>query len=325
MLAILITMVVGMVAGPFRGNANPFFWIFYDLLWGKAGDRLNRAGRSRGDLIFRGFLFTVFGVVFAFFIGRGVADMGESLRDGSTMEVVFVTLCLTSGTVWFILLRLYFAMEKDGSSKGAYFGISRSTRFNLNSTDDFGIVRAGIGYAGNSFDKGLVAPAFWYMLGGVPVLAVYSIISAFSWRFGRCGHTNGFGSVMLALEKLMGLVPAYLSGFLLAAAAAMTPTARMSKILSAWWSVKHRATYEQGGPVLTALAWPLDVMIGGPVQDLSGDKIPNGWVGPEGATAQLEHVHLRRAIYMHFMGCLLFLAVLGGAYLSSGAFFSPGG
>lgn len=321
MIAVLITMVAGMITGPLRGNAYPFLWIFFDLIWGRAGDRLNKPGRPHGDLVFRGFLFAAFGIAFAFILGRGIADMAAEFPSGGATEIAFVTLALTSGSVWFVLLRLYFAMEKDGSTQGAFYGLSRSTRFNLTSTDDFGIVRAGVGFAGVSFDKGLVAPAFWYLIGGLPILAVYSLLSAFAWRFGQCGHTQGFGSVALALEKLMGFVPALLSGFLLAAAAAMTPTARLSKILPAWWAVKHKATYAQGGPAMTALAWPLEVMIGGPVQDFAGTTLPNGWVGPEGATARLDHKHLRRAIYVHFMGCLLFLATLGGAYIASGRLF----
>lgn len=321
MFSVIISMVAGMIAGPIRGNANPFLWIFYELVWARAGERMDKPGRPRGDLVFRGFLFAAFGVVFAFILGRGAGDMAAAYADGGVTEIAFVTLALTSGAVWFILLRLYFAMEQAGSAKGAYYGLSRSTRLNLTSTDDFGIVRAGVGFAGVSFDKGLVAPAFWYMIGGLPILAVYSLLSAFAWRFGKCGHTAGFGTVALALEKLMGFVPAQLAGVLLAAATAITPTAQPGKILPAWRSARNKATYEQGGPALAALAWPLEVMIGGPVQDVSGAMLQNGWVGPEGVSARLDHKHLRRAIYVHFMACLLFLAVLGGAYIASGRLF----
>lgn len=320
-LSIVITMVVGMVTGPLRGNAYPFFWQFTDLLFGALGDRLDKTGRKRGALIFRGFLISAFAILIAFMGGRLAAQVAEGQNDYGLTEMLFLSLCLTSGSVWFVLLRLYFAMEKQGSAQGAFFGLARSARLNLNSTDDFGITRAGMGFAAASFDKGLVAPAFWYLIGGLPILAVYSVVSALAWRFGKCGHTSGFGTVPLELEKLMGFVPSYLTGFLFAAASAMTPTARLSQSLLAWWAVKNKAPYEQGGTALTALAWPLEIMIGGPVQDLSGTVLKNSWVGPEKASARLDHKHLRRGIYINFMAHLLFLASLGGAYFFSGRMF----
>ena len=320
-LSIVITMVVGMITGPLRGNANPFFWQFYDLFFGTLGDRLDKPQRPRGDLIFRGFILTVFGVVMAFMIGRVVQRLTLGLHDHGATEVFFLCLSFTSGSVWFVLLRLYFAMDKQGSAKGAFYGLSRSTRFNLNSTDDFGITRAGMGFAAVSFDKGMVAPVLWYLVGGIPVLAVYNLLCMLVWRFGKCGHTTGFGVIPLALEKLMGFIPAYLTGFLFAAASALTPTARLTQSLLAWWAVKNKAPYEQGGPMLAALAWPLGIMIGGPVRDLSGFQLKNVWVGPEKATARLDHRHLRRGIYINFMAHLLFLASLGGAYFFSGRLF----
>ncbi len=320
-LSIVITMVVGMVTGPMRGNAYPFFWFLHDVIFGGLGDRLDKPQRRRGDLIFRGFLLTAFAILISFTGGRLAVLAGEGGQDYGTIEIFFLALSLTTGSVWFVLLRLYFAMEQQGSAQGAFYGLSRSTRLNLNSTDDFGITRAGMGFAAVSFDKGMVAPVFWYLIGGLPILAVYTALSAFAWRFGKCGHTSGFGTVPLELEKLMGFIPSYLSGYLFAAAAAMTPTARISQSLRAWWAVKNKAPYEQGGPALSALAWPLEIMIGGPVQDLSGTVLKNAWVGPEKASARLDHKHLRRGIYIHFMANLLFLAVLGGAYFFSGRMF----
>lgn len=320
-LAVILSMVVGLAAGPFRGNANPFMWSFFDILWGRAGDRLDKKGRSRGDLIFRGFVFTVFGLAFSLFIGNGFLEVSRSMQDFGILEILFLTVCISTGAVWTTLLRLCIVMEKKGKFEGAFFSLSRSTRYNLNSTDQYGIVRAGVGFAGVSFDKGLVAPVFWYLIGGAPVLAAYSLLSAFVWRFGRCGHVKGFGETILAMEKLMGFVPSYLSGFLLAAASAVSPKARTMRILGAWWAVKNKASYEQGGPVLTAIAWPMDVMIGGPVQDLVGVQLKNDWIGPEGASARLDHGYLKRVAYVHFAGCLLFLATLGGAYIFSGRFW----
>ena len=62
--AVLVVMVAGLITGPQFGNANPFFWAVVDKIFGYFGEKLDRLHRSRGDLMFRGFLFTVICLIF---------------------------------------------------------------------------------------------------------------------------------------------------------------------------------------------------------------------------------------------------------------------
>jgi len=314
-LAILLVMMAGIITGPLAGNANPLAWQIYQLLIGRLGDRLDRRSRPQGDLMFRGLMLTIFCIIFAAVLGKISYRFAMMTPFYGMTEIALLSLCLTAGSVWFALLRLYFALEKEGQAKGAFYAVSRSTRVDLNSTDDYGITRTALGFTATSFDKGLVAPVIWYLIGGLPVLFIYSALSALAWRFGKNGFSKGFGRMPLALEKLMGFVPALLSGLLFTAASAMTPTASMGKSLSLWWTRKDKVPYEQGGITLCALAWPLHISLGGPVQDIGGSSLKNAWVGPQGATAKIEHGHLRRGIYLNVVAHLLFLAALGGAYL----------
>ena len=76
--------------------------------------------------------------------------------------------------------------------------------------------------------------------------------------------------------------------------------------------------YEQGGVPIAALAWGLDVSLGGTTTDLEGSAIKRDWVGPKEATAKLEAIHLYRALYGVVVAHLLFLASLLGAMIVSG-------
>ena len=316
--AIFLTMVIGVMTGALAGNANSFFWGLLDIVFGRAGDRLDRKNRSEGDLVFRGFLFCIFLVVISFMLGQGLLYI---LKGSFYAEMGVVALCLTSGSVWYMILKLYFALSKTGKAEGAYYGLSRSARLDLNTLDDYGITREGIAFSATAFDKGLVAPAVWYLIGGLPVMMIYSAVSFAAWRFGKNGFGSGFGKIALALEKLMGFVPSLFSGFLLTAATSVTPTAKITKALAAWWQGKDQASYEQGGVVLSAMAWPLEVSLGGPVQSLSGDALKKAWVGPENASAQVEHVHLKRAIIMNVVAHLVFVLALLFAYIYGTRFF----
>ena len=313
--ALLLSLISGMISGPLAGNANPLLWIVLDKLFGDFGDRLDKRERARGDLVFRGFLLSVFALIFAMLIARGFQHLIFSAPFSGLSEILCLSLLITSGSVWFVLLRLYFAMDQNQVGKGAYYAISCSTRTNLAAGDDFGMTRAAMNFSARSFDKGLVAPIFWYLLGGLPLAAVYAALAGLSWRFGKSGFTAGFGAVPLALERLMGFIPSLLTAALITLAAIFTPTARTHKAAAAWLGAKNRSPYEQGGLPLSALAWALNVSLGGAAQDLNGSAIKAAWTGPDGATAKLDHKHLRRALYISVMVHILFIATLCGAYI----------
>ncbi len=314
-IAILLTLVVGVITGPRMGNANPMIWIWIDSLFGWIGDRLDKKERSVGDLAFRGFILMV--VAFSAFVGLGEICYQITLRQDpyGIFDVVFISLALSGGSVWFVLLRLYFALGEKKLGQGAYLPIARTSRINLNTTDDYGITRVGMAMAARSFDKGMVAPVIWYLIGGLPALFGYAALAGLAWRFGKDGFSKGFGNVPLAIERLAGAVPSLVAAIFMSLASILTPTATIFKSLLSW--AKKGASYAQGGLPLTAMSWALEVTLGGPAKDINGSTIKSAWIGPKGATAKIEPNHLRRAMYLNLMAQLLFIAALLVAYLWS--------
>ncbi|MFK7839127.1 MAG: cobalamin biosynthesis protein [Bdellovibrionales bacterium] len=316
--AVLLCVVVGMITGPMTGNANAFLWQFLDRFVGRLGDKMDKASRPKGDLIFRGFILTTIVILFLGAMGKGFEAIAIDKPFHGVTEVILLSFAFSAGTVWFALLKLYFAMDQDKVVKGAFLSIARSTRTDLKASDAFGITRMGMNFAARSFDKNLVAPAIWYLIAGFVGVCLYAGLAALSWRFGKEGATKGFGSTALALEKLLGFFPSILSGILLTLASLFTPTAKLHKGLMAWFGHKNRASYEQGGFALSAMAWGLNVSLGGPAKDLNGDAIKNTWVGPQGATAKNDHTHLRRAIWINVIAHLLFIVTMLSLYTWSG-------
>lgn len=317
-MAILITMVVGAITGPLLGNANPFLWLVIDKVFGGFGDRLNKAHRPKADLIFRGFLITALTLFLALLLGKGLSLIVFEYPLYNMSEAVALSLLLTSGSVWFALLRLYFALEQKKVGEGAFYAVARSTRRNLSVGDDLSITRCAMGYSVRSFDKGLIGPVVWYLIGGLPFAVIYSALAALAWRFGKDGFSKGFGGAPLALERLLGFIPSLFSAVMIALASMFTPTAKVGKGLASIGGMKNRAPYEQGGWPLSVLAWSLNLSLGGAFQDISGSAIKGAWVSPEGATAKNNHKHLRRALVISVIVHFLFLVTLASAYLWGG-------
>lgn len=321
MAAWLLVGIIGMITGPMHGNANPFLWLVFDKTIGKLGGRLDKKDRPASDLFFRGFVLTMMGIFVAYGLGVFGTDMvlGMPLKGGT--EIVLLAMTFTGGTVWFALLQLYFAMRDQKVSKGAYFTIAQSTRTDMSGSDDFGITRTGMGLAARSFDKGLVGPVIWYLLVGLPGAFLYAGLAAMSWRFGKDGFTKGFGKTALALEKLMGYVSHIISGTIMALAGLFTPTGGMTRAFIGQMFGKEKAKYEEGGLPVTAMAFSLNVSLGGASTDLDGSAVKREWTGPKDATAQLDKGHLRRAIYISFIAHLLFMVSLVGSLLWAGKLF----
>ncbi|MEM7651489.1 MAG: cobalamin biosynthesis protein, partial [Pseudomonadota bacterium] len=268
-----------------------------------------------------GLILSIFALLFGFGAGYGLERLSLEYPHYNGVEIVALSLFITAGSVWFSLLLLYFALEKSGKVvEGAYFAISRSSRANLNASDDFGITRLGINFSAKSFDKGLVSPVFWYLIAGLPAVGLYAALAMLSWRFAKDGQDKGLSQVPVALEKLLGFVPSAFAALIITAASAIAPTAKIGGSLNSWFGMKDRAAYAQGGFPLSALAWALSVSIGGPYQDLDGKAVKAPWVGPQKATAKNDYKHLRRALIINAIAHALFVVILASAYLWSQTF-----
>ncbi len=321
--AIILMAIWGIVTGNLGlwTSANPLLWKITDKLFSPLGLRLDRKDRKAGDLIFRGFLVSILAILLAYAAAQLVSYYVQTNAYSPIFETIALAVCLTCGAVWHMLMKLYRTIEQNQAGAGAYLMLSRSARTDFSSADNYTITRAGMACAAKSFDKGLVAPVLWYLLLGIPGAFIYTVIAALAWRFGKGGFTSGFGAVPLAFEKLLGFVPSILAGVFILLASLPTPSASMGKSISLAFGLLLRkikkgvAKYEQGGFPLTAMAWTLNVALGGPAKTLSGESLKFAWVGPEKATAQIDHTHLRRAILIHMGATLLFLAALGGAYV----------
>lgn len=317
--ALMLTSVIGMLVGPWAGNANPFVWWLFDAVFGGVGERMDKTQRSRSDLLFRGFLLSVLVLITALVLGQFFYVLTQWEPLWGITRVVLLSLLLAGGAAWYVLQRLYKISEAQGSpqqkrGEGAFCAASRSARVNLAAGDDFGVNRAALGFSVACLDKGVVAPGFWFLIGGFPAAMLYGALAMMVWRFGKKGFTKNFAAIPLALERLMGLIPSFITALLLTLAALFTPTARVHRGIAAWFGAKNRAPYDQGAAPLSVMAWALNVSLGGAYQDLSGSAIQGVWVGPEGASAQVNHKHIKRALYIIIVAHILFLLLLLGLY-----------
>ncbi len=78
------------------------------------------------------------------------------------------------------------------------------------------IARSAIESAAENFSDGIVAPAFWFLIGGLPGLMIYKIVNTADSMIGyRTERYEAFGWTAARLDDLMNLVPARLTAVLI--------------------------------------------------------------------------------------------------------------
>lgn len=150
--------------------------------------------------------------------------------------------------------------------------VGRDTR----DMDGPAISRAAIESAAENFSDGVVAPAFWFLLAGLPGLMVYKITNTADSMIGyRTPALEQFGWAAARFDDLLNWVPARLSALILCAAfgrwpgwALLARDARLHRSPNAGWPE-------------AAMAQGLDVALAGP-RSYDGTLRDFPWVWPDG-------------------------------------------
>jgi adenosylcobinamide-phosphate synthase len=106
-----------------------------------------------------------------------------------------------------------------------------------------GVARAAIESAAENFSDGVVAPAFWFLVAGLPGMAVYKAVNTADSMIGhRSERFREFGWAAARLDDLLNWIPARLAGAAIclvgggrAAFAVMRRDARLHRSPNAGW------------------------------------------------------------------------------------------
>jgi adenosylcobinamide-phosphate synthase len=82
--------------------------------------------------------------------------------------------------------------------------------------DEAGVARAAIESAAENFSDGVVAPVFWFLIGGLPGIAIYKAVNTADSMIGhRSERFREFGWAAARLDDVLNWIPARLAGMLI--------------------------------------------------------------------------------------------------------------
>lgn len=201
-------------------------------------------------------------------------------------------------------------LERDGLAVGRK-AVAMIVGRDPESLDEAGVARAAIESLSENFSDGIIAPAFWLGVGGLPGGALYKAINTADSMIGHKSPRHlAFGWAAARLDDLVNLPASRLTASLLIAAAALD---RQAEAGAAWRAVRRDARRHRSpnaGWPEAAMAGALGLRLAGP-RVYGTVRVEDGWMGDgrEEATA----ADIRRALALYRRACLLLwgLAAVG--------------
>lgn len=310
LLALAIDAAVGDMPGLFRVVPHPV-----RLAGGVIGAlerRLNRDKRSEATRKVRGLLLALVLGSLAAAAGWVVASASRAYPYGWLLELFFVAVLVAQRGLYNHVRQVSVALRDKGLG-AAKAAVRHIVGRDLEALDEHGVARAAIESCAENFSDGVVAPAFWYILLGLPGLMAYKAVSTMDSMIGhRSARYRAFGMAAARLDDLLNLVPARIAGALIAVAALFAPTANPARALKTMVGDARKHSSPNAGWPEGAMAGALGLALAGPRR--YGEVVADDpWIGDGRARATYQDIN--RSLYLFAVACLVHagvIAVLAG-------------
>lgn len=224
--------------------------------------RWNREDMSSDRRRTAGILALVLVAAIAAAIGWIVESVFASADYGWILTVIVAAVMLAGRGLYDHVAGVAAAYEAGGIA-AARRAVASIVGRDAETLDESGVSRAAIESAAENFSDGLVAPAFWFALLGLPGLLAYKAINTADSMIGyRTPRHRHFGWASARLDDVVNWVPARLSAVVIALAAPFAggSVGVVIKVMAA--DAPHHRSPNAGWPE-AAMAAALGVALGG--------------------------------------------------------------
>jgi adenosylcobinamide-phosphate synthase len=322
----LLLLYAGLVVDGLFGDMRPLFGVAPHpvILAGRAVSwferRLNRPRRGEGVRRARGVLTVIVLVAAAAALGWALHVLCRTSLLGAVVEAFAVAVLLAQRSLYEHVAAVSSALLHRGLG-GGRAAVAHIVGRDPDSLDAQGVARAAIESLAENFSDGVVAPAFWYLVAGLPGLLGYKMANTLD---SMIGHKNeryrAFGWAAARLDDLLNLVPAPISGLLLAAAAFFDhPRAAAAALRIMLRDGRKHHSPNAGWPE-AAMAGALDLRLAGPRLYLDG-LVEDPFLGDGTPVATVTDIN--RALRVYFRACLILAGLVIGAWAAR-HFMPPG-
>ncbi len=207
------------------------------------------------------------------------------------------------------------ALETGGLEAGRH-AVSRIVGRDPNSLDQHGIARAAIESLAENASDGVVAPALWFALLGLPGLAAYKAINTADSMIGhRTPRHEAFGWASARADDLVNLPASRLTAALFAIAAIFVAASPRGALQAVIHDARRHRSPNAGWPE-AAMAGALGLRLAGP-RVYGGTPVDDAYMG-DGRT-EATAGDIRRALSLSKVAWGVIMVVIAMVALANGA------
>jgi len=309
-LALIIDAIIGDPDWLWRKASHPVVWMGHIIR--KLDERFNISTDGHKRRRQKGLYALIFLIVLGVAFGFLLQFLIEGLALSWVIEAIVVAVLLSSRSLYDHVALVAGKLENTDLAE-ARVAVAQIVGRDPETLDRSGVARAAIESLAENFSDGVVAPAFWYLVAGLPGLIVYKMINTADSMIGHKTERHlDFGRATARLDDFVNLLPSRITAILCVIAVAINHGIRAAKDarnIIGRDAVKHRSP-NAGWPE-AAMAGGLNIALSGP-RTYEGKSDDQPWVNENGRT-QIDQKDIKAALRLYATGVLI-LAVIVGIY-----------
>jgi adenosylcobinamide-phosphate synthase len=310
LLALLIEAAVGYPDRLFRAIGHPVTWIGRLI---SALDRtLNHESASNASRRRAGAAALLIVIASTATAALVVERTLLLLPLGMFATAIVASTLIAQRSLYHHVARVAAALEQGGVAAGRE-AVAHIVGRDPAALDEAGVARAAIESLAENLSDGVVAPAFWLMIGGLPGGAAYKAINTADSMIGhRTQRHQAFGFAAARLDDLVNLPASRLSALLIIAAAAITAGASPAE---AWRAVLRDAPHHRSpnaGYPEAAMAGALGLALAGP-RVYDGVEVADAVMGD--GRRQATAADLRAALTLYLRADAMLIGLIAATAL----------
>lgn len=304
LLALVVDRFVGDPDWLWRRVPHPV--VLFGRVIGLADQQFNRPETSDAQREKLGFISIAVLLIAAIVLGWIIATLFAGIGIlGAVLEVVIVALFLAQKSLADHVGRVATGLRQDGLDGGRR-AVSMIVGRNPETLDEAGVCRAAIESLAENASDGVVAPAFWYAIFGLPGLFAYKMLNTADSMIGhKTERHRAFGRASAQIDDLANWVPARLTAAFIVLSKSLSDIEENA--ISTWRNAKLHRSPNAGWPE-SAMALVLGVALGGP-RIYDGDMADEPFMNASGRQG-LSANDIDAAISVFYRAMLIGMCVL---------------
>ena len=304
-LALLIELMLGYPDWLVRSIGHPVTWM--GRLIEALDHKLNHEEDSPTRRRAAGAIAIVALIAVAGLVAYALEHNLSRLPFGLLVLAVLASTLLAQRSLYAHVARVAVALEQDGLEAGRK-AVAQIVGRDPEALDESGVARAAIESLAENFSDGVVAPAFWMSVAGLPGAAIYKAINTADSMIGhRTPRHADFGIAAARLDDLVNLPASRLAAVLIVAAAWF---ADRTSAANAWRAVQRDAPHHRSpnaGYPEAAMGGALGLALAGP-RRYSGVLVDDATMGAGQRDATAADIRAALALYRSADALLIALA-----------------